>query len=189
MSSSIFAARFLFSCSLLWPRTLPAEANKEQTPTPCSARSIFMVEKHGTQGELEPRRPQMGHEKCHEKVYDKRPFYRPHNWPLVTERRTRGTLYSRWISGRELARFYDTHLSLVFTSPKNLWTRDESFLFALERDTSLRRLRNFSMHELHREFCGEFCDRISIQSGNKDEKGDDGEAGFNDIIPRYYRYF
>lgn len=78
------------------------------------------------QGELEPRRPQMGHEKCHEKVYDKRPFYRPHNWPLVTERRTQGTLYSRWISGRELARFYDTHLSLVFTSPKNLRTRDES---------------------------------------------------------------
>lgn len=78
------------------------------------------------QGELEPRRPQMGHEKCHEKVYDKRPFYRPHNWPLVTERRTQGTLYSRWISGRELVRFYDTHLSLVFTSPKNLPTRDES---------------------------------------------------------------
>lgn len=63
------------------------------------------------------------------------------------------------------------------------------FLFAPERDTSLRRLRNFSMHELHREFCDEFCDRISTQSGNKDEKEDDGEAGFNDIIPRHYRYF
>lgn len=63
------------------------------------------------------------------------------------------------------------------------------FLSTPERDTSLRRLRNFSMHELHREFCDEFCDRISIQSGNKDEKGDDGEAGFNDIIPRHYRYF
>lgn len=45
------------------------------------------------------------------------------------------------------------------------------------------------MHELHSEFWDEFCDRISIQSGNKDEKEDDGEAGFNDIIPRHYRYF